>query len=257
MTSIKEVFENGEAFMPFTVGGYPDKEASKEVVQTLVDTGADIIELGVPFSDPMADGPTITEADMKALENDIDVDDVLEIASEFPDTPIVLLAYANTVRRYGYKAFFEAADQAGVNGLIVPDMPPQMYRDEIGDIETEVNQIFLIGQNTPEERFQEIGYMTEGFAYIVAVKGSTGTRGSFSEKTRNLMEKTEGLETPRCLGFGISQPEHAEKALEAEADGVIMGSAIIDAYKNNGIEGIESLASSISKSVNRENSKNE
>ena len=252
MTSIKEVFEK-EAFMPFTVGGYPDKEASKEIVQTLVDKGADIIELGVPFSDPMADGPTITEADMEALEHDIDVDDVLEVASEFPDTPIVLLAYANTVRRYGYEAFFEAAYEAGVNGLIIPDMPPEMYREEIGGIETDVNQIFLIGQNTPEKRVEEVGKMTEGFAYIVAVKGTTGARSSFSDQTEELMDKTEGLDVPRCIGFGISSREHAEKALESGADGVIMGSAIIDAYKEEGLEGVENLATEVSNAVGGEN----
>ncbi len=249
MTSIEEVFEKGEAFMPFTVGGYPDKEASKEIVQALVDNGADIVELGVPFSDPMADGPTITEADMEALEHDIDADDVLEVASEFPETPIVLLAYANTVRRYGYEAFFEAAEEAGVNGLIIPDMPPEMYREEIGELETNVNQIFLIGQNTPEKRVEEVGKMTEGFAYVVAVKGTTGTRSSFSDQTQELMEKTEGLDVPRCIGFGISSQEHAEKALESGADGVIMGSAIIDAYSDEGLEGVEELASEVSQTV--------
>lgn len=254
MTSIKEVFENKKAYMPFTVGGYPDKETSKDIVQTLVDNGADIIELGVPFSDPMADGPTITEADMKALETDIDVDDVFEIASEFPDTPIVLLAYANTVRRYGYRVFFEVAEGAGVDGLIIPDMPLEMYREEIGDIETEINQIFLIGQNTPEERVEEIGEMTQGFAYIVAVKGTTGTRKSFSDKTGELMEKTGGLEVPRCIGFGISRSEQAKKALEAGADGVIMGSAIIDAYRDKGLEGVKELASEVSETVGGERS---
>lgn len=254
MTSIKEVFEDGEAFMPFTVGGYPDKEISKDIVSVLIDNGADIVELGVPFSDPMADGPTITEADMEALEHDVDADDVLEVASEFPETPIVLLAYANTVRRYGYEAFFEASEEAGVNGLIIPDMPPEMYREEIGDIETDVNQIFLIGQNTPEDRVQEIGDMTEGFAYIVAVKGTTGARSSFSVQTEELMEKTKGLDVPRCIGFGISSQEHAEKALESGADGVIMGSAIIDAYSEEGLEGVENLASEVSKTVGGENS---
>ncbi|MFB6174623.1 MAG: tryptophan synthase subunit alpha [Candidatus Nanohalobium sp.] len=254
MTSIEEVFENGEAFMPFTVGGYPDKETSKEIVETLVDSGANIVELGVPFSDPMADGPTITEADMEALEHDITADDVLEVASEFPDTPIVLLAYANTVRRYGYEAFFEAAEEAGVNGLIIPDMPPEMYGEEIGELDTDVNQIFLIGQNTPEERVEEIGELTQGFAYIVAVKGTTGARSSFSDKTEELMEKTEGLDVPRCIGFGISSSEHAEKALNAGADGVIMGSAIIDAYTDEGLEGVEELASEVSETVGGERS---
>lgn len=253
MTSIEEVFENGEAFMPFTVGGYPDKEASKEIVQTLVDSGADIVELGVPFSDPMADGPTITEADMEALEHDITADDVLEAAAEFPETPIVLLAYANTFRRYGYEAFFEAAEEAGVNGLIIPDMPPEMYRDEIEELETDVNQIFLMGQNTPKKRVEEVGKMTEGFAYIVAVKGTTGARSSFSDQTEELMEKTEGLDVPRCIGFGISSQGHAEKALESGADGVIMGSAIIDAYKEEGLEGVENLATEVSNAVGGEN----
>jgi tryptophan synthase alpha chain len=251
LNSIKEVFENGKAFMPFTVGGYPDKEISKQIVQTLIDSGADIVELGVPFSDPMADGPTITEADMEALEHDVGADDVLEVASEFPDTPIVLMAYANTVRRYGYEAFFDALEDAGVNGLIIPDMPPGEYRGEIGEIDTKVKQIFLVAQNTPEDRLQEIGEMTEGFAYLVSVKGTTGARDSFERQAEELIEKTSSLEVPRAIGFGISSRDHVEASINTGADGVIVGSALIDAYEEGGLEEMKDLAEELEGGVER------
>ena len=204
MTSIKEAFKDGNAFMPFTVAGYPDKKTSKELIQTLVDCGADIIELGVPFSDPMADGPTIMEADEKALEEGFVPNDVFDIASEFPNTPIVIMAYANTLHAHGYEDFLRDAEAAGVNGLIIPDMPPEEFEKELAHIETSLDNIFLVTQNTPPERVKKIGDKTEGFAYLVSVKGTTGARRGFAEKAESLIERTSSLEVPRAIGFGIS-----------------------------------------------------
>ena len=249
MTSIEEAFEDGNAFMPFTVAGYPDKETSKEFIQTLVDSGADVIELGVPFSDPMADGPTIMEADEKALEEGFVPEEVFDIASEFRETPIVLMAYANTLHAYGYEEFLEDAEDAGVNGLIIPDMPPEEFEEELGHIDSSVKNIFLVTQNTPPERVEKIGRKTEGFAYLVSVKGTTGARDSFSDQIAEVLDKTEALELPRCIGFGISNGDLASKAIEHGADGVIVGSALIDAYSEKGMEGVENLASELSEAV--------
>lgn len=238
--------------MPFMVAGYPDKEESKEIIQALIDSGADIIELGVPFSDPMADGPTIMEADQKALDNEFKTDDAFEIASEFTDATIVLMAYTNTLRAYGYREFMEDAEAADVNGLIVPDLPPEQYKEEIGDIETKLSSIFLVAQNTPEDRMKEINEMTEGFAYLVSVKGTTGARKDFAQKSQELIEKTSGFDMPRAIGFGISEGKQAEQAVEAGADGVIVGSALIDAYENAGLDGMKNLAEELSNAVRGE-----
>lgn len=249
MTSIEEAFEDGSAFMPFTVAGYPGKEKSKKIVQTLIDSGADVIELGIPFSDPMADGPTIMEADEEALQNGFKTSDAFDIASEFPETPIVLMAYANTLHAYGYEDFLRDAEEAGVNGLIVPDMPPEEFEKELGHIDTGLDSIFLVTQNTPEKRVEMIGEATEGFAYLVSVKGTTGARQSFSDQISTILEKTEALDVPRCIGFGISNGELASTAVENSADGVIVGSALIDAYRENGLEGVRELATELSEAV--------
>ncbi|MFB6100243.1 MAG: tryptophan synthase subunit alpha [Candidatus Nanohalobium sp.] len=242
MTSIEEVFEDGNAFMPFTVAGYPTKEKSGKIIETLIDSGADIIELGIPFSDPMADGPTIMEADQEALDNGFKTEDAFDIASEFTETPIVLMAYVNTLRAYGYEKFIRDAEDAEVEGLIVPDLPPEEYRKEMEDIDTELDSIFLVAQNTPEERMEEINEMTEGFAYLVSVKGTTGARNDFAEKAEKLIQRTSKMDVPRAIGFGVSSREHAEAAVDAGADGVIVGSALIDAYREGGLEGLEKLA---------------
>lgn len=249
MTSIKQVFEQGNAFMPFTVAGYPDKETSKEIIQTLVDSGADVVEIGVPFSDPMADGPTIMEADQEALENGFKTSDAFDIASEFRETPVVLMAYVNTLRAYGYEKFIRDAEEAGVDGLIVPDLPPEEYEEELGGIDTELKTIFLVAQNSSKERIQEIDKMTEGFAYLVSVKGTTGARENFSERTEKLIQQTQDMTVPRAIGFGISSKNHAESAVQAGADGVIVGSALLDEYMEEGLSGVSKLAERINEGV--------
>ncbi|MFB6143920.1 MAG: tryptophan synthase subunit alpha [Candidatus Nanohaloarchaea archaeon] len=249
MSSLEEAFEDGNAFMPFTVAGFPDLETSEEIIRTLVNAGADVIELGVPFSDPMADGPTIKEADVDALENDFEPADAIELASRFRDTPVVLMAYANTLHAYGYEEFLRDAEKAGVNGLIVPDMPPEEFEEELGHIDTSLDSIFLVTQNTPRERVEKIGEKTEGFAYLVSVKGTTGARDSFSDQIADILGSTESLDVPRCIGFGISSGELASTAIREGADGVIVGSALIDAYREGGIEAVEELAEELSSAV--------
>lgn len=237
--------------MPFTVAGYPNKEKSKEIIQTLIDSGADIIELGIPFSDPMADGPTIMEADEKALENNFKVRDTFDIAKEFPDTPIVLMAYTNTLHAYGYEKFLREAEEAGVNGLIIPDMPPEEHEKELGHIESSINYIFLVTQNSSKERVEKIDSMTQGFAYLVSVKGTTGARENFSQNTEKLIQQTEDMTVPRAIGFGISNKKHAKQAIRAGADGVIVGSALLDEYMEEGIEEMRELAVELNKGVKK------
>lgn len=249
MTSLEDVFDKGEAFMPFTVAGYPDKRISKKIIRSLIDSGADVIELGVPFSDPMADGPTIKEADMKALENGFSTGDVFEIASEFRETPIVVMAYGNTLHSYGYADFVEDAEQAGVDGLIVPDMPPEELEREMEDIDTDLDITFLISENSSPERVGKLGESTSGFAYLVSTRGTTGAREDFVEDARRMMKMTSDLEVPRAIGFGVSCQKHARQAIEAGADGVIVGSALIDAYEEGGLDRMKELASEIRKGV--------
>ena len=253
MNSIEDAFEESKCFMPFIVAGYPNKDESMKIISSLIEAGADILEIGVPFSDPMADGSTIMEADQKALRNGFRVSDVFEIASEVDDVPIVLMAYANTLHSYGYQDFYDDAETSGVEGIIIPDMPPEEYKKELSELDSVIKTIFLVAENTPKERLEEVEALTEGFVYLVATKGTTGARKNFSKKAEDLIAKTSDFDIPRAIGFGISGPEQAKKAVESGANGVIMGSALIDAYEDEGLEEIGRLARETSRTVRGKN----
>ncbi len=221
-----------KALVPYVVAGDPSPEFTVPMMHKLVEQGADIIELGVPFSDPMAEGPVIQLGHERALLHGIGMRDVLAMVVEFrqqdQQTPIVLMGYANPVEYMGYQPFAEAAAAAGVDGLLTVDMPPE----EAGELNAElkkvgIDNIFLIAPTTTTERIKQIADVASGYLYYVSVKGVTGSGAldvtAVAERLADIRSLTE---VPICVGFGIKDAESAA-AVAAVADGVVVGSALV------------------------------
>ncbi len=226
------------AFIGFTVAGDPDKTTCIRIARALIAGGTDILELGVPFSDPVADGPTIQKADERALAAGTTPDTVFEIVREIrkcSDVPIVFLTYYNIVHRRGIERFYREAQDAGVDGILVADMPVE-ESEEVCAIAAQygIDQIFLITQTTSDERIKKIAAKAQGYLYLVAVLGVTGVRDQVSEGAIELLHRVrKHTKLPLALGFGISTHAHAKTCARAGADGVIVGSAIVEIVERN------------------------
>jgi tryptophan synthase alpha chain len=223
--------ENKKAFIPFITAGDPSINASYEIAKSMIQNGADLIEFGVPYSDPSADGPVIMRADVRALNGGTRLADVFSlsnrIAGEFPHTPVVLLLYFNSIFVYGLERFFEACEKANISGVIIPDLP----LEERGEAKpfADKHGVYLISMVTPasKERTARILKQARGFLYCVASLGVTGERASFSTDFKEYFDSMNQLsDIPKCIGFGVSSPEQ-KKELEVYCDGVIVGSAIV------------------------------
>jgi tryptophan synthase alpha chain len=229
---ISEAFERRRgraALMPYLMGGFPDRETSLAIGRAYADAGADLVELGVPFSDPLADGPVIQEAGARALEAGATPESVLETAAALSDAvPVVLMTYSNLVLSRGADEFVSDLAAAGVSGLIVPDLPLE-ESGELGDA-CEASGIALVPLAAPtssDDRMEQIGSQARGFLYTVSVSGTTGER-SGDAGYAELIERARGhSRVPVALGFGISTPEQADAAAQAGADGVIVGSRLV------------------------------
>lgn len=235
----KELKEKNQgALVPFVVIGDPDYDTSLEIVKALVDGGADILELGLPFSDPIADGPTIQLADVRALEKEINTDKIIEFIKDirkFTDIPIGLLVYYNLVYQRGIEKFYQDFKEAGVDSILIADMPVE-ESDEMVEVarKTGVNPIFIATQLTSNERLGELTKRGNGFIYVVSRLGVTGARADLQQSTLDLIKRLKPLtDLPLCVGFGISQPEHVKAVLDAGADGAITGSAVVKLIEKN------------------------
>ncbi len=221
------------AFIGVTVAGDPDKETCIRAAMALIDGGTDILELGIPFSDPVADGPTIQKADERALAAGTKVDTVFAIVREIrkrSGVPIVFLVYYNTVYHRGIDRFYREAHEAGVDGILVADMPveesEEVYKAALRHY---IDPIFLITQTTTDDRIKKIVAKARGYLYLVAVLGVTGVRNDVSAGALDLLKRVRKFtNVPLALGFGISAPAHARTCAAAGADGVIVGSAIVE-----------------------------
>jgi tryptophan synthase alpha chain len=223
----------------YAVAGYPDIKTTKEIVSAMIESGADIIEIGLPFSDPIADGPMIQEASFIALTHGITPDKALEIVKdirqEFPNIPIVAMTYSNILLKVGFRKFMRKAKQSGIDGFILPDMPIEesdKYVKEASRLN--LATIFLVSPNTNEERIRSIASKSSGFLYLVSVFGTTGIRKSFEDSTAKYVKDTKkivGSSIPIAVGFGISNRSHAKFMINAGADAVIVASAIINIIK--------------------------
>jgi tryptophan synthase alpha chain len=222
------------ALIPFVTAGYPEAEWTVPILHALVRAGADIIELGVPFSDPMADGPVIQVASERAIVNGVSLQVVLDMVRQFrredPVTPIVLMGYLNPVERYGNEAFAGDAAAAGVDGLLLVDCPPE----EMGELRARLDQhgvfpICLVAPTTTEARMETISQQARGYLYYVSFKGITGAdRLDASALAAPLARLREHTALPLAVGFGIKGPESAA-AVAGVAEGVVIGSALIEA----------------------------
>ncbi len=227
------------ALMPYLPLGYPSIEVSRDLIHAAADAGADVIELGVPFSDPLADGPVIQHATQIALKNGMTLVKCLDMARAARDAgvmiPLVLMGYYNPILQFGIEKFARAARDAGVDGLIVPDLPPEESIDiSAASQANDLDLIFLAAPTSTPARLKLIGDATRGFVYLVSVTGVTGARdqiasdlGEFVARVRTITQK------PVCVGFGIANAETA-RSVARIADGVIVGSALVAKIGENG-----------------------
>ncbi len=230
MSNIRRAFENGKAFIPFITCGDPDLETTAAVVRAAVENGADLIELGIPFSDPTAEGPVIQEANVRALNGGVTTDKIFGLVRELRKNvtvPMVFMTYANVVFSYGSERFISTCREIGIDGLILPDVPYE-EKEEFLPLcrKYGVDLVSLIAP-TSENRIAMIAKEAEGFLYIVSSLGVTGTRSEIKTDLASIVDVVrQNTEIPCAIGFGISTPEQAEK-MAGIADGAIVGSAIV------------------------------
>jgi len=220
------------ALMPYLMGGFPDVATSKAIGTAYADGGADLVELGVPFSDPLADGPVIQAAGSHALAAGATVAAVLEVTSALAERlPVVLMCYSNLVLAPGVERFTADLAAAGGSGLIVPDLPLEEAGDTRAACEAAgLALVPLAAPTTPDERFDAIGAAARGFLYTVSVTGTTGERTGLTDAFADVVSRAKAhTAVPVALGFGIATPEHAAAAADAGADGVIVGSRLVRA----------------------------
>ncbi|WP_292473996.1 tryptophan synthase subunit alpha [Methanosphaera sp.] len=238
-----EIFEksnqsNEGIFIPFIVAGDPDYDTSLEIAKLLVDNGADALEIGFPFSDPVADGASVQNADIRAFNGGMTIKKCFKFLKElreYTDKPIGLLLYYNLVYKFGIDKFYEKLKNIGVNAVLIADLPPEEADDVmIAATNHNLEQIFIVSQATNNERLKEITKKVGGFIYIASVMGTTGARAEVELNTTELIKRIKEHTTiPTCVGFGISKPEHVKKVLSAGADGAIVGSALINIIADN------------------------
>ena len=230
--------EGRTAFIPYIMAGDPSLEATAGAVRLLEDCGADIVELGVPFSDPLADGPVIQRAAERAIKAGVSLRDVIALVGELRKStriPIVLMTYYNPVFKLGEEEFMRSAAQAGVDGLIVPDLPPEEARTLIKHAKAnKVDTVFLLAPTSTAERLKVVAKSSRGFIYYVSLTGITGASLSLSAKQQADIEAISELSTrPVALGFGVKTPEQARSVAQI-ADGVIVGSEIVSRMRGEG-----------------------
>jgi tryptophan synthase alpha chain len=235
------------ALMPYLMGGHPDLEVSRACIAAAADAGADLLELGIPFSDPLADGPVIHAAGTQALATGVKPADVLALCAEASERlPVLLMVYANLVLAHGGDDFVKRAAAAGAAGLIVPDLP----HDEAAGVrracdEAGIALVPLVAPTTPEDRLRAIGADARGFVYAVSLTGTTGERGELPPGLPELVERVRAVtEVPVAVGFGISTEEQA-RAVGEVADGVIVGSRVVRAAGETGADGVRQVVASL------------
>lgn len=233
MSRINPVFKNKnrKALIAYITAGYPQAESTVKAAHVLTASGCDIIEIGIPFSDPLADGVTIQNASHRALINGINTTSCMEIAGEIRkhcDVPLIFMTYLNPILSYGVERFCRDCSATGIDGLIVPDLPPaELPVLESCAEEYAIDTIYLIAPNSSRDRIRQIVRHSHGFIYIVSVTGVTGIRDSLPTNLNNVIAEVRlTTDLPLCIGFGISNPDQAARA-SALADGVVIGSRII------------------------------
>jgi tryptophan synthase alpha chain len=232
MSHITSVFKPGyKALIAYLTIGYPNIEATKKAVSILSSSGCDIIELGIPFSDPLADGVTIQKASYHALQQGITPQACLEVAYQLRQkiaTPLIFMGYYNPILNFGLDSFCQASAKAGIDGLIIPDLPPEEGTElEASARKLKLDLIYLLAPTSTEERIGMVARRSQGFIYLVSLTGVTGARQTLSPELEGFVKQVrQKAHQPLCVGFGISTPEQARRVATV-ADGVIVGSRLI------------------------------
>ena len=241
----------------YVMGGYPDPLTSEKIISSIVDGGADIMEIGIPFSDPIADGPIIQEASFRALQSGINPDLCLSLIKKtrqrYPDLPILIMTYSNILQKKGFKKFMKMAKDAGTDGFILPDMTIEESKEYLEySKKLELATVFLVAPNTSDFRIKKTLNVSTGFVYVVSVYGTTGIRNTFNKYTLTAIRNIKKLSSNRnniSVGFGISTPDHIKLMCNYGADAVIVGSAIIEIINRNKGDNIHSLENKLKKYV--------
>ena len=237
MNRIQKIFQNRtEKIIPFLTAGYPSKEDVLYMVLAAEKSGAAMVELGIPFSDPLADGPVIQESSQKSIENGVTINWILETVSNIrrqSEIPIALMGYINPILKFGLTKFTKSCSEAGVDGLIIPDLPPEEADDYVKSSKTNgISPILLVAPNTPEKRIQEISKLAGDLIYCVAILGITGGRGSIGDQLKSYLNRVEkNSDCPFIVGFGIKEREDVV-GINQIAHGAVIGSAIIHEMQN-------------------------
>ena len=263
MTRIKEKFaelqaKNQKALISYIMTGFPNEKATISTVRGLVKGGVDIIELGFPFSDPLADGPVIQNASTVSLEKGTNIVKFFSLVKKIrkeTDIPLILMTYTNILYHKGYAKFISEAKKAGIDGFILPDMSIEESKEYLQAAKNKADTIFLISPNTSKTRIQKISKVSSGFLYLVAVFGTTGVKTGIKKYTldaiKQVKKQTKG-KIPIGIGFGISTPEDVRKYIKAGADAVIVGSAYLKLIEKTPQNQLESKIASFTKSLKKQ-----
>ena len=263
MSRIKERFielekRNEKALISYIMLGFPNEKSIMPTIRGLVKGGADIIELGFPFSDPLADGPVIQNASTISLEKGTNISKFFKTVKEIrkeTEIPLVLMTYTNILHRMGYQKFIKEAKKAGIDGFILPDMSIGESEDYLKAAKNNADTIFLVSPNTSKSRIEIIAKASTGFLYLVAVFGTTGVKTGIKNYTlkaiKNVKKQTKG-KIPIGIGFGVSTPEDVRKYIMAGADAVIVGSAYLKLIEKTNPKELESKITSFTKSLKKQ-----
>lgn len=245
MSKIKEAFAGGKAFIPFITCGDPDLDTTKEIVRAMEKNGADLIELGIPFSDPTAEGPVIQAANLRALTGGVTTDKIFDMVEDLRKdvkVPMVFMTYANVVFSYGIERFAKKAAAVGMDGVILPDVPFEEKEEFASVFRKEGMDLISLIAPTSHDRISMIAKEAEGFVYCVSSLGVTGMRSQITTDVGAMVELVKkSSDIPAAIGFGISGPEQAKK-MAAVSDGVIVGSAIVKLVEKYGKDAVPYVA---------------
>lgn len=263
MSRIKEKFaeleaKNQKALISYIMAGFPNEKSTMSTVKGLIKGGIDIIELGFPFSDPLADGPVIQNASTVSLEKGTKIANFFTLVKKIrkeTDTPLVLMTYTNILYHRGYSEFIAEAKKAGIDGFILPDMSVEESKEYLQAAKNNADTIFLISPNTSNTRIQKISKASTGFLYLVAVFGTTGVKTGIKKYTidaiKQVKKQTKG-KIPIGVGFGISTPDDVKKYIKAGADAVIVGSAYLKLIEKTPQNQLESKVATFTKSLKKQ-----
>ncbi|MGI6206447.1 MAG: tryptophan synthase subunit alpha [Anaerovoracaceae bacterium] len=258
MINVKEAFKNGKAFIPFITCGDPDLDTTKKLIKAIAASGADLIELGIPFSDPTAEGPTIQEANLRALSGGVTTDKIFDMVAEIRDevdVPMVFMTYANVVFSYGTEKFAKRSAETGMSGIILPDVPFEEKEDFAPACRKYGLDLISLIAPTSHDRIKMIAADADGFVYCVSSLGVTGVRSNITTDIGSMTKlvREANPDIPCAVGFGISTPEQAEK-IAKDSDGIIVGSAIvrmIAKYGKDSVGPVSEYVKSMKEAANR------